>query len=95
MDINLGKVNLTYEQMERSHSLKTENIRGFSLKNGELVVVCIQDLSNSEKSKLISDLEKLSKDLIPRKDEDKIKDKQDKDITLDDLIKLLRHEGIM
>lgn len=60
MDTKISGVSLTANQIEQSHSLKKNHIKGFSfLGNGDCVVVSTKELSEYELSKLKEDLLKL------------------------------------
>jgi len=72
MDTNLGVIELTEKQFSNINSLNSENIKGFSYWHDkkEVVVVSMNELSEQDKSKLISDIKKL-KDEEPQWEKDK------------------------
>ena len=72
MDTNLGAIELTEKQVSNLSSLKTENIKGFAYWHDkkEVVVVSMNELSEQDKSKLVSDIKKL-KDEEPQWEKDK------------------------
>lgn len=71
MDIKLGAINLTKEQLTNSRALKTENIRGFGVnyETNEVTVVCLTELSPTEISNLKSSLSALPLELQPTVEE--------------------------
>lgn len=84
MDIKLGKLNLTKEQLQRSNDLKSQIFRGLIQdESGEVTAVCSVDLSPSELGVLKGSLSGLSKDPIPEKTPEEIKKDQDYSAALD------------
>lgn len=71
MDINLGKIALTNNQIQRLSKLKTDTIKGFSYWHDtqNIIVVATKDLSDEEKSQLIAQLKVLPDAPISQKTE--------------------------
>lgn len=100
MDIKLGQVNISRRQFEKITDLKSDVINGFSLTGDRLTVVANRDLTDKEKEDILLSVQAID-DVEPSKEEkDKaelkeISDKKDKDITLADLIKILRYKKLI
>mgnify|MGYP001604644408 FL=1 len=95
MDIQAGKMVLSKNQINRLHELKHSLVNGVMLtESGELVINATRSLSESEIESVIQALESLpdTAQLDPVKD---IKDKDNKDINLSDVITVLRLKGIL
>jgi len=48
MDIKLGRLNVTHGQIANSHGLKSDIIKGFSLREDEVTVVATRELTDQE-----------------------------------------------
>jgi hypothetical protein len=48
MDIKLGKINVTHGQIANSNGLKSDVIKGFSLREDEVTVVATRELTEQE-----------------------------------------------
>jgi len=68
MDISLGQILLTKNQMRRLSELHTEIIKGFTYWNSaqNIIVTTTKNLSGEEKSQLITQLKALSDIPIPQ-----------------------------
>lgn len=60
MDINLGNVEIGPSQFSNFTQIELpEGVKGFGMADGNLIVVSTRDLTEEEKSKLISDFKSL------------------------------------
>jgi len=92
-DIILGQINLTQEQLTRSESLKTSVIRGFKTKEGVVTVTVIGSLTGTKKQSLITNLNALSKDPLPKTRLDELKSKPV--LTIPEITEALKIQGIL
>lgn len=100
MDIKIGQVNINARQIERLPDLKGNGILGFSLVDDTLVAVTDRELTDQEKEDLIVAAHAL--DAVTPSDAEiaaeEIKNtetKKDEEITLPELVALLRQKGII
>ena len=79
MDINLGKVTLTQNQIQRLHEIKIDNIKGLCYWPGkqDLIAVTEKELSVAEKSQIIIAVQALSDTPIvqPESEMEKLKNR--------------------
>ena len=92
MDTKLGKLDLTREQFERSRSLHSENIRSFSMRDGEVTVVSINNLTEQEKQDLVTALSALDTKPLPPSRLEELKAKQT--LTLPEVTEVLKIHGL-
>ena len=93
MDIKLGKLDLTKEQFARSETLKNSNVRGFSLSEGEITVVVINELTEAEKTSLISSLKALDASPLPKTRLEELKEKPI--LTVPEITEVLKIHGLV
>ena len=91
MDTNLGKIGLTFEQIENSKSLVSGKIKGFGAVGDDVIIVTDNVITDAEKATIIQSLKDLPSKKVKTSKEIRIEELKAKPVlTLQELTEIVK-----